>query len=118
MCGQQAVRGYHHAFPLDSLGLDQIQAEAFAGQPTRHYLAPVTCLFVGMLMRLEPRPYGHAFMPGGIVPHQQEGMLASAPVCHNTGLGTGVVTALMGWSIAKRSQSCSAVQAGSGSRRS
>jgi hypothetical protein len=80
--GQDMGRFDHGAFPMDPLGLDGVQPGTFTRQPTRDDAHSTPCLLDVAVMRSQPRPHQLAFVPRGIVPHQQQGTLfeGSQPV--------------------------------------
>lgn len=72
---QLPIRFSNGSLAMDPFGLDPIEPGALARQGT-HYHTTAAYLLDVPVVRLEPRPYGMAEVPRGIVPYQQQGRFA------------------------------------------
>jgi uncharacterized membrane protein len=73
---QHVGRVDHGAFPMGPLRLERVQPGAFTRQPARDEAPAPARLCDVAVMRTQPRPSSPAFVPRGVIPHQQQGVRA------------------------------------------
>jgi len=69
------------AFAMNPLGLDRIEPRALGRQKAGNYAHPsfATIVFDSAIVGGDPASHLSAFVPGGIVPDQKQGLLAPLP---------------------------------------
>jgi hypothetical protein len=73
---QQPIGLYHLALGVDRAGLHGVEPRAPGGQRAGQNAYTLSCRLDLAVMPFQPRLYLAAAMPGGVIPHQQQGLLA------------------------------------------
>src|SRR3954447_16510368 len=73
---QQTVGLYHFALAVDPFGLYRVQPRALLGQKAAYDPHSASALFDLVVVPAEPAPYLTAYVPGGMVPDEEQHLLA------------------------------------------
>src|SRR5919107_1889995 len=77
ICTEQPLGLRDLAFGVDPLGLYGVQPRALSGQKARDYAYPTAAFFDTAVVGADPVAHPTAFVPAGVVPDHQQGLLAS-----------------------------------------
>src|SRR5688572_24554394 len=77
LVGTEQTRGlYHLALAVNPFGFDRVEPRALLGQQTSDDPHSTTTLFYFSVVRTDPAPDLTAYVPAGVVPDQNQHLLA------------------------------------------
>src|SRR5215210_1172888 len=76
VCSEQPLGLCDLAFGVDPLGLDRVEPRALGGQKARDYAYSTPAFFDPAVVSTDPVAHLSAFVPAGVVPDQEQSLLA------------------------------------------